>query len=226
MISFDFTKKIFRKMIHLEDNFFEDPYSVRSSALKSKYSPAYDYTWPGYRSWDVPDDVSDQIRSRVRSVVGDSSLDFKHAQVNNNQSRVYPNSSFQYTTEEFGDGLFHHDEDLYICIVYLSLDAPSDSGTEICDGDQGPAYFLDNSPSFSEVSQLKLSFIEDPSNLIKRYRYVRVRRRLNLLYTPIMKVPNKFNRGIIFPARYAHRAQNFFGTSIESARLTSVSFLG
>mgnify|MGYP003312323854 CR=1 FL=1 len=174
-------------MIHLEDDFFEDPYSVRSIALKSKYCPAYDYTWPGYRCWSVPDDVSYQIRSRVRSAVGDSSLDFMHAKVNNHQQRVYPNSSFQYTTEEFGDGLFHHDEDLYICIVYLSLDIPSDSGTEICDGDQGPAYLLDNAPSFSEVSQLKLSFIEDPSNLIKRYRYARVRRKLNLHTMMVMK---------------------------------------
>ena len=41
-----------------------------------------------------------------------------------------------------------------------------------------------------------------------------------------MKVPNKFNRGLIFPASNFHRAQNSFGTSIVNSRMTVVSFLG
>ena len=40
----------------------------------------------------------------------------------------------------------------------------------------------------------------------------------------IRKVPNKFNRGIIFPAANFHRSQYSFGTSIENSRLTIVSF--
>ena len=202
-------------MIHLEDDFFEDPYSVRSAALKSNYIQPDDYSWPGYRSWDVPEYITGYILSKVRDIVGDPSLNFDHSK------NGYLNSSFQYITKQFGEGIYHGDDPFYICVIYLSLDAPLDSGTEICDYDHEPA-----TVSRSLVSKLKESFIQDPFNLIKRYRYARVRRKLNSHYIPVMKVPNKFNRGIIYPARNAHRAQNYFGTSIETARLISVSFFG
>ena len=206
-------------MIHLEDDFFEDPYSIRSIALKSKYYSAEDYTWPGWRCWSIPEIVTNNILFKVRSIVGDPNLNFDYSRT---QIPGYPNSSFQYITKEFGDGVYHSDEGLhYICIIYLSLESSLDSGTEICDYDHGSDTF----PRLM-TTKLKQSFLRDPYNLIKRYRYARIRRKLNSYYNPLMKVPNKFNRGVIFPATYFHRAQNYFGTSIESARLTSVSFLG
>ena len=101
----------------------------------------------------------------------------------------------------------------------MSINPPVNTGTEVCDSDQVP-----DTLNTSEVIHLKESFHNDPSNLIKRYRYARIRKKLNSYYNPIMKVPNKFNRIVMFPANYFHRAQNFFGTSIQTSRLTLVSF--
>ena len=191
-------------MIHLQDDFFEDPYLIRSAALKSSYASDHENRWPGWRSLGIPQKIADYLLFKARSLVGNSSLEFF-------------SSTFQYTTKEFEEGIFHADPHNYICIIYLSLDPSLDSGTEVCDSDETLDYIGNNTVE-------KLDFIKDPYNLIKRYRYDRIRRKVNSHYKPIMKVPNKFNRGIIFPATNFHRAQHFFGTFIESARMTSVSF--
>ena len=160
-------------MIHIVDDFFEDPFNVRSIALKQKYAPER-YNYPGVRCREVPDSIVQHVLSQVRYYTKESAGELS-------------NPAFHYVTKEFLSGNFHTDAYKYICIVYLSLESPSD--------------------------------------LIIRYNYARVKRKLLSFYKPIMKIPNKFNRGLIFPAWYFHRAQNFFGTSIEDSRLTLVSFV-
>ena len=203
-------------MIHIDDNFFKDPYSVRNIALKSTYTVAKDGTWPGYRCWDIPENIINHIRLKVRNFAGDQSLEFDYKHT---QQKGSPNSSFQFVPQQYRAGIYHSDYiHHYICIIYLSLESPVDSGTEVCDFDQKEGRKRDNN--------IKMRFTEDPFNLIKRYNYDRMRKKINLDYKPIMTIPHKFNRALIFPAGNWHRAQNFFGTSIENGRLTSVSFLG
>ena len=122
--------------------------------------------------------------------------------------------------KEFGDGIYHRDPHKYICIIYLSLDAPLDSGTEVCGDDQVP-----DTLNTSAVIRRKESFHQDPFNWIKRYRYDRVKNKLNSHYNPLLKVPNRFNRCVFFPATNFHRSQQSFGTSLENGRLTLVCFV-
>ena len=191
-------------MIHIEDNFFNDPYKVRKIALQQQYSQPISY--PGLRSDNITGWIDDYILSRMRHITNCPNLKVR-------------STRFQCITKQFGDGIFHYDSAQYICISYLSPNPPVNTGTEVCDSDQVP-----DTLNTSEVIHLKESFHNDPSNLIKRYRYARIRKKLNSYYNPIMKVPNKFNRIVMFPANYFHRAQNFFGTSIQTSRLTLVSF--
>ena len=191
-------------MIHIEDNFFNDPYKVRKIALHQDYSKPISY--PGFRSDNITGWIVDYILSRIRHTTNDSNLKVR-------------STRFQYITKHFGDGIFHYDRAEYICIVYLSQNPPVDTGTEVCDYDQSP-----DTLDTPEVIRLKENFHTDPSNLIKRYRYDRIKKKLNSYYNPIIKVPNTFNRITMFPANYFHRAQNFFGTSIQTSRLTLVSF--
>ena len=100
----------------------------------------------------------------------------------------------------------------------MSLDPPPNSGTEVCDSDHPP-------DRVKPCSDIQEAFHSDPHNLIKRYRYARVRRKINSHYKPITTAPNKFNRILIFNSHNFHRAQNFFGTSLEDSRLTLVTFL-
>ena len=194
-------------MIHICDNFLSDPYYVRSIALKQKYVTEK-FNYPGVRSFSVPAGIGEYILSYVKHITKDPSL-------------IIAYQSFQSVTKDFGDGVFHSDyENNIICITYLSLDPPPNSGTEVCDSDHPP-----DRVSRSSCSNLQEAFHSDPHNLIKRYRYARVRRKLNSHYKPIMTAPNKFNRILIFNSHNFHRAQNFFGTSLEDSRLTLVTFL-
>ena len=195
-------------MIHIEDNFFKDPFFVRNTALKSSYKSKQSHNYPGYRSYDVPDIISENVLNNVRSICRDTSLKFCDEGI-----------SFQYVTKTFGEGIFHYDKISYICIVYLSLDTPDNSGTDVCDyGCDDVTYLPENN------IKVVHSFFEEPHNLIKRYRYDMMRKKLNTFFKPTVKVPNKFNRGLIFPGTHFHRAQNFFGTSICNARMTLVGF--
>ena len=195
-------------MIYVGDNFFNDPYKVRSIALKQKYITE-NFNYPGVRSFAVPEWVGEYTLSFVKDLTKDISLKLL-------------SQSFQSVTKKFGDGIFHMDPHQYICIVYLSLDVPANSGTEVCGSDHVPH----NVPSLEVEENLKGKFHKDPSNLINRYKYARLRKKRNLHYTPTVISANKFNRCLIFPATNAHRAQNFFGTFLEDSRLTIVSFIG
>ena len=106
-------------MIHICDNFFSDPYKGRSIALKEKYVTER-FNYPGRRSFNVPKGIGDQILSYVRYITKNSSLKLT-------------SSSFQSIMEEFGEGIYHQDCAYdYLCMIYLSLDSPLNSGTEIC----------------------------------------------------------------------------------------------
>ena len=198
-------------MIHICDNFFSDPYKVRSIALKEKYVTER-FNYPGLRSFNVPKEVSDQILSYVRYLTKNSSLKLT-------------SSSFQSIMQEFGDGIYHQDRAYdYLCMIYLSLDSPLNSGTEICGDDEDrPDHIWANWDGHGD--KIRNLFHEDPFNLINRYRYGRIRKKINSYYKPNIIATNKFNRCVIFPSHNFHRAENFFGTSLENSRLTIVSFI-
>ena len=60
-------------MIHICDNFFKDPYSVRSIALKEKYVTER-FNYPGLRSFNVPKGIDDEILSYVCYITKNPSL--------------------------------------------------------------------------------------------------------------------------------------------------------
>ncbi len=192
-------------MIYVGDNFFDDPYKVRSIALKQKYITE-GFNYPGVRSFSVPEWIGECTLSLVKDLTKDISLKLLSL-------------SFQSVTKKFGDGIFHRDPHQYICIVYLSLDVPANSGTEVCGPDHPHG-------KFHPPEGFSRAFHADPSHLITRYKYARLRKKVNSHYTPTVISANKFNRCVIFPATNMHRAQNFFGTSLEDSRLTLVSFIG
>jgi len=199
-------------MIHVCDNFFPDPFEVRKVALKSKYNYNTDNntSWPGFRCSTIPESITDYVLSGAKHYTKNSYL----------KLNVRP--SFQYVTEDCKDGVFHKDGSaLYTCMVYLSLHAPKNSGTEICDSDVED---WDNIIP-SDMGSIKREFYQDPKNLLKASKFGRIKNKVNSHFNPIAQIPNKFNRFILFPGNSFHRAQNYFGTSIENARLILISFL-
>ena len=194
-------------MITILDNFFDDPFAIRNSALKQRYH-CEGFNYPGLRTHGVSAGVTDYVQSQVRYYTKDSSA-------------IISSCSFHYITKEFKSGNFHKDATSYGVIVFLSLDPPPHTGTEICDSDH-----VGDSWDNKKVTKTLFDFHKDPHNLIKSYRYDRLKKKVLSFYKPIITVPNKFNRGIIFSGkRHFHRAQDFFGNSVENARLTLVSFI-
>ena len=108
----------------------------------------------------------------------------------------------------------------------ISVDPPKNSGTEVCDHNAPSPREGDYiCESVDKNANIKREFFKDPQNLLKRYKYSRIMKKVNSYFDPIVKVPNKFNRMILFPGNNFHRAQRYFGTSIGNARLILISFL-
>tara|TARA_B100000287_G_C20560028_1_gene752056 strand:- start:548 stop:1192 length:645 start_codon:yes stop_codon:yes gene_type:complete len=204
-------------MIHIEDDFFKDPYSVRNNALKQEFIVRARFNYPGSRSYNVPSTVCNYILSHLRCILKNDSIQFTD-----------DGPCFHTIGGEFEEGIFHTDDFGYICIIYLSLEPPANSGTELCDdgfdeGNDLTQKLLKIYPP-EKRNEVGFGFHKNPSNLKLRRQYRRMRRRVNASFNPIIEVPNRFNRCLVFPATNYHRAQTFFGTTIENSRLTIVCF--
>tara|TARA_R100000008_G_C3566063_1_gene159208 strand:+ start:113 stop:739 length:627 start_codon:yes stop_codon:yes gene_type:complete len=206
-------------MIIIQDNFLKDPYAMRSIALKQKYSSPADTHYPGYRT-DIDYDCS--------AIVKDIAI--KHVLPTVRHLTKNPNlnsdlSAFQYVTEDYDQGSFHIDvPNTYTCIIFLSPDPPDYSGTEVCDEHPDPSHGYFSQKYWDDMIEAKRSFYKDTSNRLNRYRYNNLRKKFMNKNKPIVKVPNKFNRMLLFDSPLFHRAQKFFGTSIGNSRLTFVTF--
>jgi len=199
-------------MIHVIDNFFDDPYSVRRIALKDKFYTSPEGWWPGQRTASIPKHVRNYIQSEVESYTK------KKLRINF--------SSFQYVTSKYGEGGFHVDSNRpgrYTCVTYLCENNTIDCGTEISEKDNES-----NSPKIIVKTRTKIKedfYKKGGNGFVKSIKNAIMVKILNSYYTPNYIIPCKFNRMIVFPGHYCHRAQKFFGTSIENARLTCVTFL-
>ena len=72
-----------------------------------------------------------------------------------------------------------------------------------------------------EEADIKHNFYKNTKSI---YNFRNLKNNINNKFTPIAKIPNKFNRCVYFDSSLHHRAQTFFGTSIENSRLTLASF--
>ena len=206
-------------MLILKDNFFKDPYEVRRDGLHRQYNPSPGYTYPGYRSFSLlagrpislPPNLANYITDEVRYFSKNPSLKMQAG-------------GFQYVTKDFITGIYHFDtEHTFSSIIFLSLDPPDNSGTEVS---SIPEFGFDFDDVWDRSMKVRTDFHKDPSNFINAYKYRRAVKSINSKSKEIIQIPNKFNRFMMFDSYLFHRAQDFFGTSIEDSRLTIVSFFG
>jgi len=208
-------------VLFVKDSFFKDPFSVRKIALKQEYKPSGWSTdgihrWPGYRKYIVYDKLAapgfDYINNHLLS----------QAQDLTGQSLKIDNASFQFITKDFIKGNFHRDlESTYTSILFLSVDVPENSGTEVCDYDPSDPF---DDKWWKNYKEIENSFINDPQNILKKYRYKWVSNKLNSSIISMAQIPNKFNRFVLFDSRLLHRAQKYFGKAVNDSRLTIVTF--
>jgi len=178
-------------MIFIEDGFYRNPEEVRSYALKQSFTVTGNY--PGARSAPVPSDWSNNLKAHFESLI-------------NKKITYWPgeyNTAFQYTTEDAITWV-HRDATEYAAVVYLTPDAPLDSGT---------ALFQHNDSKIMRLEDWHDIDYNEVSNLMSDW-------------TPVLECANVFNRAIIYPGAYYHCSypKPGFGTNKYNGRLFQVFF--
>ena len=193
-------------MIHVVDDFFSDVFSVRRESLSGKYSIDSDGMYPGYRSHDVSSFVKSLVSKQVKKLTEDETLNCT-------------NIAYQYIPSKYKEGCVHYDDGKYTCIIYLSNGV--NSGTEI--SEIRPKIEVESS-LYQKHLFLKIDSYKNPNDLIKSFKCHRGIKKVNSYFNPTYIVASKMNRMLLFKSSLWHRAQNFFGDSVENSRLTLVSF--
>lgn len=199
---------------YILDNFLPYPKVVREWATKQQFYNAKEFTlkhgqhtdWPGRRTDHIVDldpTYADVILTQVAGIAN------RVFGISNVSIRSY----FQLTLEGDGDSWVHQDNDIDIAaILYLNPDSPANSGTTL--------YNCNNVPKWESLmtsgegyNTLKTINRKDDSELYEE------------LFQPIDVIGNVFNRLIMYPGTTYHKSNDYFGSDIETGRLTQVFFI-
>lgn len=200
------------------DNFFDDPDEVRRFALAQEFEKDPRGVWPGHRTKPLHllhPIFFEQTFNKLFS------LFYSRSQT---EVQWEMNASFQKVDNGYGAGWVHVDsgytsltDDVQVVmsgIVYLTPDAPLNSGTSIYRLKRG---LLAASSTLNELKEQHYNGIFTKEDT-DRYREVH-----NDQYEETIRVGSVYNRLITFEANQPHAAQCFFGDGDDS-RLTLVFF--
>jgi len=104
------------KKLFVVDNFYSDPHSVRRFALSVNYAADLRY-YKGIRSTEAYH--PDNIKEVFENIMGEKITNFPTNS---------PNGCFQITTSS-DPQVYHHDLQKWAAMIYLTPDAPLESGT-------------------------------------------------------------------------------------------------
>ena len=175
------------------DNFYENPMEVRNFALKQEYRE--DSHYPGKRSKSYAcQEHKEQFQKILEPLVG--------------KIKDFPfdsdNGKFQYSTSNDHSWVHYDNDDIeYAAIIFLTPDAPVESGT-------GFYQFIDGTMNASESKFMKSDFGKYSKDMTK--------------WKLVDKVGNVFNRIVIFDSSRYHTGIDFFGSDIYDSRLYQLFF--
>jgi len=194
------------------ENFYDNPDAIRKFALAQKYQycddvPNSKYVFPGCRTQEllsINPILHRNICHKFFSIFHNAQYDLMN---------WYLVTSFQVVTKEFGQGVIHRDHDCILAaVVYLSPDAPLDSGTSLFKANR----------HFDEEKYEQALFDNDT-------RFKSGEKRMDSTYhhmfDEVIRVNNVYNSMIIYEGNYFHAANQFFGESLDTGRLAQVFFV-
>lgn len=171
------------------DDFYSNPYDVRNFALSVDYEN--DLRWyKGLRSTEAYRD--DQIKQSFEKIIGQPIVDWEQGY----------NGVFQIMTAE-DPQVYHFDVQKWAAMIYLTPDAPIESGTRL------------------HKSKINGATHRDDPNVDAAFEgnfYDSTRHDI------IDAAGNVFNRCVIMDAGCIHSAGPYFGDSKENGRLTHLFF--
>jgi hypothetical protein len=179
-----------RPSVLVLDGFYEDPDEVRRYALLQEFKSNESYH-KGKRTGSF---IPSWAAARFASLLGCSSVDF-----------VGASGVFQYCTA-VDQVVYHHDDQEYAAMVYLTPDAPLRSGTDTF---RSVRTGLFRRSSDKQVDSKSFN----GNNFYDRYNMELVD-----------SLANVYNRCVVFDAHLIHAAGGYFGSSKEDSRLFHLYF--
>ena len=177
------------------DNFYKYPESIRKYGLSLEYNETGNY--PGLRSECQLEKnyfvgLFGDMKDRFEGILGKKIVYFPTGY----------NSSFQYATAK-DKSWIHRDKTEWSVIIYLTPDAPVDSGT---------LFYRHKDTGIEYIKSV------DDETLLTGDTYKEDKWEL------VDKIGNKFNRCVMFRGKRTHISGNYFGNTKENGRLFQVFF--
>jgi Family of unknown function (DUF6445) len=198
--------------VTVHNNFFEDPDAVRKFALQLNYSKSGGYI-PGVRTdflHQIDKEFYKEFSTKLFSLFFDIGI---------HKFGVEMISQFQLISGYYEEGWVHDDVDSnqwnIAGVVYLSPNAPLDSGTIIYDAPE--SVVID--PMQKEYKE---KFYNHEPVDIAHLR--KIRNLHNAKFKESITVNNVYNRLVVYNSNQLHRAYKYFGNDATDSRLTLVFF--
>lgn len=190
-----------KKGVVVVDNFYDNPDWIRSFAMNNLTFAGSDY----HRG----------KRSEERFILNGTKEAFERIlgkEIINWNDPSYANGKFQYCTST-DPIVYHVDTQTYAAMVYLTPDAPLNSGTATYRSKITGATRFDN---YDDNPELYERTFKGRSSQMNFYD--------NSTYELVDSIANVYNRLVMFDAKTLHAATNYFGDSIETARFFQLFF--
>lgn len=187
------------KSVIVVDNFYENPDKVREFALSNEFqlNPSYH---KGRRTNEVFRPKF--LKEKFESLIGRKIKDWDY---------YGTNGCFQYCTSE--DKLvYHYDGQNYAAVIYLTPDAPPESGTTLYRSKHNKLRKITNldysQKSFDEYQQETF-----PTGFYDSTQF-----------EVVDVIGNVYNRLVLWDAKLIHAASSYFGNNLQNSRLFHLFF--
>lgn len=188
-----------KKGIVVVDNFYSDPDWVRNYAMNN-----LEYKESGYHKGRRSTDrfILEGTKEKFEEILG--------KKITNWNYEYYANGIFQYCTSQ-DPIVYHIDTQTYAAMVYLTPDAPLQTGTATYRSK------ITGATRFDEArGELYYQTFKGLSNEMNFYD--------STTYEVVDTVANVYNRLVMFDSKAIHAAAGYFGDAIENARFFHLFF--
>lgn len=198
--------------VTLVDNFYDNPDAIQKFALAQKYQflkdrPETPYVYPGCRTkdlYDIDQALHAKVLQKLESVFHIHEHDFMRWAIS---------TSFQCVTQEYGQGVIHQDDNtIFAAVLYLTPDAPLDSGTSLFKTNKS----FDQAKYKSALAENDGKFKAGKISMDTSY---------HSMFDEVVRISNVYNILILYEGDTFHAANNFFGNSLKNGRLAQVFFI-
>lgn len=187
------------------DGFYTNPMAVRELALGLDFNPS------GYHKGKrtVNKYIVEGTREKIEQMLG--------KKIHNWSSQPY-NGVFQYCTPA-DPIVYHYDSQRYAGVVFLTPNAPPESGTSFFRHKRETWLMKDPAEYTGWDSKLQLDMFHDKVMGTEHDDYLD-----GTKWEEVDRIGNKFNRFAMWDAKLIHSATTYFGKSKENGRLFHMFF--